>query len=58
MATGVGVGHTECYDSYKGRLKTTRDAVVDIGLAEHHKSGFLWKLGKAEDTKSAMMLQG
>ena len=31
MASGVGVGHKECCDCYKGRLRTTRDAVVDTG---------------------------
>ena len=45
MATGVGVGHKQCCDCYNGRLSITRDAVVAIGLAEHHKCGFLWKLG-------------
>ena len=39
MASGVGVGHKECCDCYRGRLRTTRDAVVAIGV------GFLWKLG-------------
>ena len=28
-----------------------------IGLAEHHKCGFLWKLSKAKDSHSAMMIQ-
>ena len=32
------------FDCYKGRLRTTRDDMVAIGLAEHHKCGFLWKL--------------
>ena len=45
MATGVCVGHTGCCDCYKGRLRTTRYAVVAIGLAEHHKSSFWWILG-------------
>ena len=31
MASGVGVGHKECFDCYRGRLRTTRDAVVAIG---------------------------
>ena len=31
MASGVGVGHKECCDCYRGRLRTTRDAVVDTG---------------------------
>ena len=44
MATGVDVGHKWCCDCCKG-LRTTRFAVVAIGLAEHHKSGCLWKRG-------------
>ena len=31
MASGVGEGHKECCDCYRGRLRTTRDAVVDTG---------------------------
>ena len=45
MASGLGVGYKECCDCYKGRLRATRYAVVPIGLAEHQKGGFLWKLG-------------
>ena len=45
MASGVGLGPKECCDCYRGRLRTTRDAVVAKGLAEDHKFGFLWKLG-------------
>ena len=32
MASGVGVGYIECCDCYRGRLRTTRDAVVAIGV--------------------------
>ena len=32
MASGVGVGHKECCDCYMGRLRTTRDASVAIGV--------------------------
>ena len=32
------------FDCYKGRLRTTRDDLMAIGLAENHKCGFLWKL--------------
>ena len=32
MASGVGVGHKECCDCYRGRLRTTRDAVVAKGV--------------------------
>ena len=37
----VATGGCDCY---KGRLRTTRDDVVAIGLAEHHKCGFLGNL--------------
>ena len=50
VATGV-------FDCYKGRLRTTRDDVEAIGLAEHHKCGFLWKLWLTKDTHSAVMKQ-
>ena len=30
MASGVGVGHKECCDCYRGGLRTTRDVVVVI----------------------------
>ena len=30
MDSGVGVGHKECCDCYRGILITTRDAVVAI----------------------------
>ena len=46
MASGLGVGYKECCDCYKGRLRTTRYAVVAIGLAELHKSGFCGNLGR------------
>ena len=45
MAPWVGLGRNECCDCYKGRLRPTRDAVVAIGLAKHHKCGLLWKRG-------------
>ena len=45
MASGVGVGHKECCDRYRGRLRTTRDAVVAIGVGRGPQIGFLWKLG-------------
>ena len=45
MTTRVGEGHNKCCDGYKGILRTTRDAVVAIGLAEHHTCDFLWKPG-------------
>ena len=32
MASVVGVGHKECYDCYRGRLRTNRDALVAIGV--------------------------
>ena len=32
MASGVDVGHKECCDCYRGRLRTYRDAVVAIGV--------------------------
>ena len=32
MASGVGVGHKECSNFVMGRLRTTRDAVVAIGV--------------------------
>ena len=32
MSSGVGVGHKEFCDCYRGRLRTTRDAVVAIGV--------------------------
>ena len=32
MASDVGVGHEECCDCYRGRLRTTRVAVVAIGV--------------------------
>ena len=32
VASGVGVGHKECCDCNRGRLRTTRDAVVAIGV--------------------------
>ena len=47
---GEGSGPPACFGGYWGcdccreRLRTTRDVVVAIGLAEHHKCGFLWKL--------------
>ena len=32
MASRVGVGHKECCDCYSGRLRTSKDAVVAIGV--------------------------
>ena len=32
MASGVCVENKECCDCYRGRLRTTRDAVVAIGV--------------------------
>ena len=32
MATGVGVGQKKSCDGYRGRLRTTRDAVLVIGV--------------------------
>ena len=32
MDSGVGVGHKECCDCYRRRLRTIRDAVVAIGV--------------------------
>ena len=32
MASGVGVGHKECCDCYRGRLRTNREAVMAIGV--------------------------
>ena len=32
MASGVGVGHKECCDCYRGRLRATRDTVMAIGV--------------------------
>ena len=32
MASGVGVGHNESCDCYRGRLRATRDTVVAIGV--------------------------
>ena len=48
MASGVGVGHQECCDCYRGRLRTTSDAVVDTGYGGWLRTtnlAFLWKLG-------------
>ena len=43
----VATGGFDCYkDCYKGRLRTTRDDVVAIGLAEHHKCGFCGNCGR------------
>ena len=69
-ATGVGLGHKECCDCYKDRLRTNGDAVVAIGLAvdtqsgmtlhelaEHHKGGFCGNWGRLR-TQYTMVATG
>ena len=55
--TGLSCGQAdlECHRSYMGRLDTTRVLLWLERKAEDHLASFLWPLGYANTTYSAVM---
>ena len=55
--TGLSCGQAdlECCSSYRARLETNRVLLWLKRKAEDHLAGFLWPLGYADATYSAMM---